>query len=99
QRVLYAKIDRKIDWPLQLIGGKTCHVQSGEALPIQPFFNAGDALVVDVHMADFMCDHRPVGIDTLVLGQEAKAGNTETMDLLQLAGCNFALEPDKATFR
>ena len=54
QRILHAQIDREIDRPLQLIGGKTCHVQRGEALAIQPLFDAGDALVVDVHMADLM---------------------------------------------
>ncbi len=99
QRELHAQIEREIDRPLQLVGGKPRHVQRGEPLPIEPLLDAGDALVVDVHVADLVRDHRPVGIDALVLGQEADAGNAEPMDLLLLARRDLALEPDEAPLR
>ena len=46
----------------------------------------GDALVVDVDVADQVRDFGPTGIDALVLGQEADAGNAEAVDLLLLLG-------------
>ena len=54
QRVLRAQVDCQIDRTLQLIGCKPRHVQCGEALPIQPLLDTGDALVVDVHVADLV---------------------------------------------
>ena len=74
-------------------------MQRGEPLPVQPFLDAGDALVVDIHVADLVRDHRPVGIDALVLGEEADAGNAEPVDLLLLLGADLALEPDEAALR
>ena len=99
QRELHAQIERQIDRPLQAVGGKPRHVQRGEALPVQPFLDAGDALVVDIHMADLMRDRRPVRIDALVLGEEADAGETEAVNFLLLLGGDFALEPDEAALR
>ena len=69
---------------LQPVGGKPRHVQRGEPLPVEPFLDAGDALVVDVDVADHVRDRRAVRIDALVLGQEADAGNAEPVDLLLL---------------
>ena len=52
QRELHAQIERELDRPLQPVGGKPRHVQRGEPLPVQPFLDAGDALVVDIDVAD-----------------------------------------------
>jgi hypothetical protein len=59
-------------------------VQRGEPLPVQPLLDAGDALVVDIDVADLVRDCRAVGIDALVLGEEADAGNAEPVNLMLL---------------
>ena len=99
QRVLHAQIDRELDRLLQPVGGKARHVQIGEPARVEPFLDAGDALVVDIDVTDHMRHHRAVRIDALVLGQEADAGNAELVDLLLLLGRDLALEPDEAALR
>ena len=99
QRVLHAQIERELDRLLQPVGGEPRHVQRGEPLPVEPLLDAGDALVVDIHVADLVRDHRPVRIDALVLGEEADAGNAEPVDFLLLLRRDFALEPDEAALR
>ena len=74
-------------------------MQRGEPLPVQPFLDAGDALVVDIHMADLMGDHRAVRIDSLVLCEKADTGNAEPVNLLLLARRDFTLEPDESALR
>ena len=98
-RVLHAQIDRELDRLLQTIGGEARHVQVGESAPVEPFLDAGDALVVDIDVTDHVRDHRAVRIDALVLGQEADAGNAEPMDLLPLLRRDLAPEPDEAALR
>ena len=99
QRMLDAQIDRELDRPLQPIGGEARAMQVGEAVGIEPLLDTGDALVVDVHEADQMRNIDAVGIDPLVLAQEADAGNAETMDVLLLFRRDFALQPDEALLR
>ena len=70
--------------------------QRGEPLPVQPFLDAGDALVVDIDVAHHVRNHRAVRIDALVLGEEADAGNSQPVNLLLLLRRDFALEPDEA---
>src|SRR5262249_33622363 len=95
QRILYAQVDCKFDRPLQWVGRETCHMQCGETLSIQPLFNSGDTLVVDIHMANLMRDHRSIGIDALVLRKEADAWYPESVNFQLLAWRNLALEPHK----
>ena len=71
-------------------------MQVGEAAPVEPFLDAGDALVVDIDVADEVGDLGAVRIDALVLRQEADAGLAEAMNLLALLGRDLALEPDEA---
>src|SRR5262249_19982080 len=97
QRILYAQVDCKFDRPLQLIGGEARHMQRSETLSIKPFFNSGDPLVVDVHMANLVRDDRPAWIDTFVLRKQADAGNAEAMNFRLLAWRDLALEPDETT--
>ncbi len=98
QRVLHAQIERELHRPLQPVGGEPGHVQRGEPLPVQPLLDAGDALVVDIDEADVVRHDRAVGIDTLVLGEEADAGNAEPVNFLLLLRRDLALEPDEAAF-
>ena len=98
QRELHAQIERELHRPLQPVGGEPRHVQRGEPLPVQPFLDAGDALVVDIDVADLVRDHRPVRIDALVLGEEADAGNAEPVDLLLLLGVISRLSQTKPRF-
>src|SRR5215510_5984344 len=80
QRILYAQVDCKFDRPLQWVGRETCHMHSGETL------------VVDIHMANLMGDHRSIGIDALVLRKEADAWYPESVNFQLLAWRNLALE-------
>ncbi len=56
QRVLHAQIDRELDRLLQAVGGEPGQVQVGKPAAVEPFLHAGDALVVDVDVADQMRD-------------------------------------------
>ncbi len=85
QRVLHAQVDGELDRLLQPVGGEPGQVQVGEPAAVEPFLDAGDALVVDVDVADEMRDHGAVRIDALVLGQEADAGQAEPVDLARAA--------------
>ena len=85
QRELHAQIERKIDRPLQPIGRQPRHMQGGKPLAVEPLLDAGDALVVDVDVADHVRDLRPVGIDALVLLEEADARNPEAMHFAHAA--------------
>ncbi len=71
-------------------------MQVGEPARVEPFLDAGDALIVDVDVADEMGDLGTVRIDALVLGQEADAGNAEPINLPPLLRRDLALEPDEA---
>ena len=73
--MLHAQIDRELDRLLQAVGGEPGQVQIGKAAAVQPFLDAGNALIVDVDVPDQMRDLGAVRIDALVLGQEADAGN------------------------
>ena len=73
--MLHAQVDRQLDRLLLAVGGEPGHVQIGEPAAVEPFLDAGDALVVDVDVADEVGDLGTVRIDALVLAQEADAGN------------------------
>ena len=95
-RVLHAQIDRELDRLLQPVGGEARHVQRRKAAAVEPFLDAGDALVVDVDVADQVRDLGAVRIDALVLGEEADARQAEPVDFLPLLRRDLALEPDEA---
>ncbi len=99
QGELHAQIERKLHRLLQPVGGEPRHVQSGEPLPVEPFLDAGNALVVDIDVADLVRNRGAVRIDTLVLAEEADAGKSEPVNFLLLLGRDFALEPDEAALR
>ncbi len=63
-------------------------MQRGEPLAVEPFLDAGNALVVDIDVTDFVADHRAVWVDALIFGQEADAGNAEPVDFLPLLGAD-----------
>ncbi len=67
-----------------------------EAVAVDPLLDAGDALIVDVDVADHVRDLGAVRIDALVLGEEADARQAEPVDLLALLGGDLALQPDEA---
>ena len=99
QRVLHAQIDGEIDRILQAVGGEAGHMQRGETVPVEPLFHAGDALVVDIDVADHMRDFGTVRIIALVLVEKADAGQALLVDRALLFRRDVALEPDKAALR
>ena len=78
-RVLHAQIDRELDRLLQAVGGEPGQVQVGEPAPVEPFLDAGDALVVDIDVADEVRDLGAVRIDALVLraGSRCREGRAD----------------------
>ena len=59
--MLDAQVDRELDRLLQTIGGEAGQMQIGEAARIEPLLDAGDALVVDVDVADEWETSAPFG--------------------------------------
>ena len=96
QRMLHAQIDGELDRSLQPVGGKPRHMQRGEAMPVEPLLHAGDALVVDIDVAEKVRNLGAVRIVAFVLVQEADARQALTVDLALLLGRDVALEPDEA---
>jgi hypothetical protein len=97
--MLDTEIDRKLDRRLLTIGGEPCQMQVGKSVSIEPLFDTGDTLIVDVDVADQVRDLGAVRVHPLVLGDEADAGNTQAMDFLLLFGRDLALKPDEASLR
>ena len=83
--MLHPQIDGKLDRLLQPVGGKTGEMQRLQAMAVEPFLDAGDALVVDVDVADQVRHLGAVRIDALVLGEEADARQAELVDLAAAA--------------
>ena len=96
QCVLDADVDGKLDRLLQPVGRKAGAMQVGEAVGVEPFLDAGNALVVDIDEPDQVRHLRPVRIDALVLAQEADAGDAEAVNVVLLLRRDLALQPDKA---
>ena len=74
-------------------------VEGGEALSVDIFLDAGDALVVDVGEAENMGGDRAVRVDAPVLRQEADAGQAETEDFVLFLRRDVALDPDETLAR
>ena len=74
QRVLDAQIDREFDRLLQPVGGEARQVQRRKPAAVEPLLDPGDALVVDVDVADQVRDLGAVGIDALVLARKPMPG-------------------------
>ncbi len=96
QRMLDAQVEREHDRLLLAVGCKARPVQLGEAVPVDPLLDADDALVLDIDVAELVRDLRAVGIDTLVLGEEADGRNAEAMDLRLLLRRDLAPQPGEA---
>ena len=94
--MLHPQIDGELDRLLQAVAGKAGHVQVGQPATVEPFLDAGDALIVDIDVTDEMGNLGAIGVDALVLRQEADAGNPEPMNLHALCRRDLALEPDEA---
>src|SRR5215213_6764992 len=97
--MLHAEIDGEFDRLLQPVGGKPGEMQRLQAMSIEPFLDAGDALVVDIDVTDEVGDFGAVGIDALVLGEEAHARQAKLVDFLTLLRRDLAPEPDEALAR
>ena len=82
QRMRRLEIERQAD-RLQAVGidREPGDMRIGQALLVEIFLHAGDADIVLVDEADHMRADRAVGIDALVLRQEADAGQAEMKDL------------------
>ena len=55
-----------------------------EALAIDIFFNAGNAVIVGIGETEHMSAERPIGVDALVFRHETDAGQAKTEDRLLL---------------
>ena len=94
--MLHAQIDGKLDRLLQAVGGEPGEMQRLQPVAVDPLLDAGDALVVDVDVADQVRHLGAVRIDALVLGQEANARQAEPVNLAALLWRDLALQPDES---
>ncbi len=99
QRMLHADVGRELHRLLLAISGKAGTVEVSETVAIEPFLDAGDALIVDIDVADQVGDLVAVRIDAFVLRQEADARNTEPVHFHLLGRRDIALEPGEAAPR
>ena len=99
QRVLDPQIDRKPHRLLFAIGAEAGAMEIGEAVAVEPFLQPGNALIVDIDVADDVGDLVAIGVDALVLAEEANPRNAEAIHLLLLHRGDLALEPGEAAFR
>ena len=97
--MLDAKIERELNRRLIAVGSESGAVQIGEPVSVEPFLEAGDALVIYVDMTNDVRRLGALGVDTLGLVQKSEAGDAEFMHFELLLCRNFALEPNKATLR
>ena len=96
--VLDAQVDRQVH-RLQIgAAGQAGVLDRAIAAVVDILLHAGDALIVDVHMADDVGRGAAARIEAPLLGAEADAGDAERMDLLLLARGDLALQPGKAGF-
>ncbi len=96
QRVLDAQIDGELHRRLQPVGGEAGQVQGRKALPVEPFLDSGDALIVDIDVTDQMRDFVAVRVVALVLLEETDARYSLPVDFALLFRRDVALEPDEA---
>src|SRR5262249_61485311 len=94
--VLGARVDGEFARGLQPVGGEPRGVEVGKPVAVEPFFDAGDTLIVDIDVADDMGHERTVWIHALVFLHETKSGEAEAVDFAALARRYLALEPYEA---
>ena len=76
-RMLHAQVDGELHRLLQPVGRKPGRMQRREPVAVEPFLDAGDALVVDIDEPDQVRDLGAVRIGALVFVEEADARNAE----------------------
>src|SRR5262249_56521001 len=91
-----AKIAAQLDGFLQAIREKPRHMQSGQSLTIEPFLDPGDALIVDIDVADQVRNLGAIGIIAFVLVEKTDAGQALAINLALLLRGDFAPQPDKS---
>ena len=92
--MLDAQVDRQLHG--REVGGKAGRLKVGEALVVDIFLHAGNALVVDIGQPDDVGGRDAGGVEPALLGAEPDAGNAELHDLALLARGELAPEPHEA---
>src|SRR5262249_61033303 len=96
QNVLNAQVDGKLNRALQAIGRKTGHVQGRQSLAVEPFLDPGDALIVDIDVADQVRNLGAVRIIALVLIEKTDPRQALAINLALLFRGDIAPQPDKS---
>src|SRR6266436_8603563 len=97
--MLDAQIDAEADRLLLAVDAETGAVQIGKTAGVDPFFDAGDALIVDIDVTNDVREFVAVRIDAFVLSQEADARNAEAVHFTLLGRRDVPLEPGKTALR
>jgi hypothetical protein len=97
--MLHAQIDCEANGLLLIVDAEPGAVQIGETAVVDPFLDAGNALIVDIDVTNDVRELVAVWIDALVFGQESDARNAEAVNLLLLRRRDVPLEPGKTAFR
>src|SRR5262249_1875247 len=96
QRMLHAQINAEAYRLLLAVNAETGTVQIGEAAIVDPFLDAGNALIVDIDVTNDVREFITVWIEAFVLGEEANARNAEAVYFSLLRRRDVSLEPGKA---
>ena len=75
--VLDAEVDRELHRLQRLVAGQAGRGEIGEALLVDIFLHAGDAVVVDIDIAEDMRGGAAAGIEAAHFRTEADGGNAE----------------------
>src|SRR5258706_3728386 len=97
--MLHAQIDAEADRLLLAVDAETGAVQIGKTAAVDPFFDAGNALIVDIDVTNDVREFIAVRIDAFVLSQESDAWNAEAVHLPLLGRRDVPLEPGKTALR
>src|SRR5258708_34470947 len=97
--MLHAQIDAEADRLLLAVDAETGAVQIGKTAVVDPFLDAGVALIVDIDVTNNVREFVAVRIDAFVLGQESDARNAEAVHFTLLGRRDVPLEPSKTTLR
>src|SRR5260370_643716 len=92
-------IDAEADRLLLAVDAETGAVQIGKTAVVDPFLDAGVALIVDIDVTNNVREFVAVRIDAFVLGQESDARNAEAVHFTLLGRRDVPLEPGKTTLR
>src|SRR5262249_40640837 len=99
QPVLNAQIDLGRDRILLPVRRYASHVQGSKSWAVEPLFDAGDALIIDIDVADEMRNLGSIGVIAFVFVEKADAWQALPVDFALLLRRDVTFEPNETPLR